>query len=101
MEKYKIEDEEKKKQTDKKSFDNMQVKVLNIKDGLKTYENVHCIRINNQLEKLIIMKDYMPIIGEVNGEVIIEIKDETIKLSNIIGYYMNYQNHFNLFLKEE
>lgn len=101
MEEYKMEDDAKKKQSDKKSFDNMQVKVLNIKDGLKTYQDVHCIRINHQSEKLIIMKDYMPIIGEVNGEVIIEMKDETIKLSNIIGYYMNYQNQFNLFLKEE
>lgn len=101
MENNKIKDEVKEKQSNKENSDNMRVKVLNIKDGLKLYQDVHCIRINHQSEKLIIMKDYMPIIGEVNGEVIIEMKDETVKLSNIIGYYMNYQNQFNLFLKEE
>ena len=79
----------------------IKVKVLNIKDGLKTYQNVYCLRINDEREKLIIMKDYMPIIGEVQGNIIIEMKDNTVELSNIIGYYMLYQNQFNLFLKEE
>lgn len=80
---------------------NMEVKILNIRDGLKKYENVQSIRINSKKERLIIMQDYMPIIGEVDGEVIIETKGDIVKFSNIVGYYMNYKNQFNLFLKEE
>ena len=86
------------KQEDENNNAVIEVKVLNIRDGLKTYQNVYCLRINDKREKLIIMKDYMPIIGEVQGDIIIEMKDDTIKLSNITGYYMHYQNQFNLFL---
>ena len=46
------------------------------------------------------MKDYLPIIGEIDGSV--DIKNENIDLSfkDIRAFYMNSDNVFNLMIKE-
>ena len=76
------------------------VKVLSIKDGLKIYENISFIRILSKKYNLLIMKNYLPIIGEIDGNVEIE-GDISLKIQNIKGYYINKNNEFNLIIKEE
>ena len=76
------------------------VKILSVKKGLLAYEDVQFIRIKSKKYTLIIMKDYLPIIGEIEGNIEIETLKETIKLENIVGYYIHKHNEFNLFLKE-
>jgi len=75
--------------------------VLSLNNGLQEYEKVNFIRIKSKYYNIIIMKDYLPIIGEVQGSVEIELQGKTIKLDNIIGYYMHKKNRFHLFIKEE
>jgi len=75
--------------------------VLSLNHGLQEYEKVNFIRIKSKFYNIIIMKDYLPIIGEIQGSVEIELQDKTIKLDNIIGYYMHKKNNFHLFIKEE
>lgn len=76
------------------------VKILNIKTGLKICENVKFVRILSEKYNLLIMRDYLPVIGEINGSVEIE-GEESLKLENIKGYYINKNNEFNLIIKEE
>lgn len=79
----------------------MKVKILNIQKGLKTYENVSIIKIKSKKYNLSIMEDYLPVIGEIDGDVEIISIDNFVKLTNIIGYYMLKHNEFKLFIKEE
>jgi len=46
------------------------------------------------------MKDYLPIIGEIEGSV--DIKNDEVNLSfkDIKAFYMNSNNEFNLMIKE-
>ncbi len=83
--------------------DNYSIKVnlLSIKNGLQEINDVNFIKVSSRDYKIIIMKDYMPIIGEIDGKIEIETIDRTIKLDNIVGYYMHKHNKFNLFLKED
>ena len=76
------------------------VKVLNIKSGLQVYNNVKFIRILSEKYNLLIMRDYLPIMGEINGKVEIE-GEQSLKLENIKGYYINRSNEFSLIIKEE
>ena len=76
------------------------VKILNIRTGLKICENVKFVRILSEKYNLLIMRDYLPVIGEINGSVEIE-GEESFKLENIKGYYINKNNEFNLIIKEE
>ena len=81
-------------------MDGIKVKVFDIKNGLRVYENIKIIRIISKDYKLLIMKDYLPIIGEIDGSV--DIKNENIDLSfkDIRAFYMNSDNVFNLMIKE-
>ncbi len=77
------------------------VKILSMKKGLVEYSDVQFVRIVSKEYNLIIMKDYLPIIGEVNGIVEVERINDTVKLEKIIGYYIHKHNEFKLFIKED
>ena len=98
----------------------MLVRVFNL-EGLVEYKDVKIVRITSKDYNLLIMKDYLPIIGEIDGNVDIKSdKDvlctfndkhyvllrstnrdkEEINLKNIKAFYMNSNNVFNLMIKE-
>lgn len=80
---------------------NIKVSLLNVKYGLIEYDDVIHIKITSKTYNLMIMKDYLPIIGEIEGNVEIERLDENIKLEDIVGYYVHKHNHFDLFIKDK
>lgn len=61
-------------------------------------EDVKVIRILSDDYNLLIMKNYTPIIGEINGSVLFE-KEETTKYENITGFYSLSHNIFHLIIK--
>ena len=79
----------------------MQVKVFSISNGLVIIDNVDAVRIKSSDYNLLIMEKYMPILGEVDGDVEIFGNDFNKKYNNIHGYYMNSNNVFSLILREE
>ena len=92
------------KNKDKNSNNNetsreMKVRVFDL-NGLVEYENVKIVRITSKDYNLLIMKDYLPIIGEIEGNVDIKSETEEINLKNISAFYMNSNNEFNLMVKE-
>ena len=74
------------------------VKVLNIQTGLIVHENVKFVRILSEKYNLLMMRDYLPIIGEINGTVEVE-GNSLYKYENIQGYYINKKNEFTLIIK--
>ena len=78
----------------------MRVKIFTLKDGMEEINDVVLIRIISKDYNLLIMKDYMPIIGNIDGLIEIETKNEKIKKSDIFAYYVNRNNVFKLIIKE-
>ena len=78
----------------------MRVRVFDL-DGLAEYEDVKIVRIVSKDYNLLIMKDYLPIIGEIEGNVDIKSEKEEINLKNIKAFYMNSNNEFNLMIREK
>ena len=78
----------------------IKVRIFDMQHGLREYENIKVIRIISKDYNLLIMKDYLPIIGEIEGRV--DIKNDEIDESfkNIKAFYMNSENVFNLMIKE-
>ena len=78
----------------------IKVRIFDLKKGLIEYEHIKIIRIISKDYNLLIMKDYLPIIGEIEGS--IDIKNEEIELNykDIKAFYMNSGNVFNLMIKE-
>ena len=78
-------------------LNNFVVQLLNINGGVKQYEDVKFIKIVSKKYNLIIMRDYLPIIGEVQGEIEIGREEDTVNLEKVRGYFMHKHNKFNLF----
>ena len=79
---------------------NIVVQLLDINGDVKQYDDVNFIKIVSKKYNLIIMKDYLPIIGEVQGEITIGRQEETINMKKVRGYFMHKHNKFNLFYSE-
>ena len=75
--------------------------ILSIKEGLIKYTDVKLIKIKSERYQLTIMKDYVPLIGDIDGEIEIVQKDGKVQLKDITGFYIHKRNEFKLFLKEE
>ena len=78
----------------------IKVRICDIENGLREYKDIKIIRIISKDYNLLIMKDYLPIIGEIEGSV--DIKNDEVNLSfkDIKAFYMNSNNEFNLMIKE-
>jgi hypothetical protein len=81
--------------------DTMQAIVL-LNDNIKlnTINNVKVIRVKDGDYNLLIMKDYWPVIGEINGNVYFD-GDENVSFENIKGFYMLCHNVFRLIIIED
>ena len=75
------------------------VNVFELKSGLTVYENVSYIRITSKEYNLLVMLDYMPIIGEIEGRVDVKTPDREITFDNIKASFMNSNNVFNLMIQ--
>lgn len=82
-------------------MNNILVKVFTLKNGLECFGEVSIVRIKSKDYNLLIMKDYMPIIGEIDGNLEIEGVDINKEYENIKGYYMHYDNTFNIIIEGE
>lgn len=74
--------------------------IFSIEEGDIHFENVKAIRILSSKYNILIMEDYLPVIGEVNGSVQIALEDKTEIFNNIVAYYKHSKNEFNLLIKE-
>ena len=78
----------------------IKVRIFNLESGLVEYEDVKFIRVISKDYNLLIMKDYLPIIGEVEGSIDIKGDDVDISYYKIKAFYMNSHNVFNLMIEE-
>ena len=76
-------------------------RILGFKEGLRVLENVDMIRIVSSNYNLLILKDYMPVIGEIKGSVELVSGDTTASFESITGYYMHSHNEFELLITGE
>jgi len=76
------------------------VRIFDLDHGLTEYEEVKLVRIISKDYNLLIMVDYLPLIGDFEGNV--DIKGDKVDLSfkDIKGFYMNSNNVFNLMINE-
>ena len=80
--------------------DGIKVRVFDLQMGLIEYEHVKIVRIVSKDYNLLIMQDYLPILGEIDGSVDIKSEDVEVNYKNIKAFYMNSNNVFNLMIKE-
>ena len=75
------------------------VNVFELETGLTTYKDCEYIRITDEKYNLLVMLDYTPIIGEVNGKIDIMYNDQEIHYEGVKASFMNSNNVFNLMIQ--
>jgi hypothetical protein len=78
----------------------IKVRIFDLAKGLVEYEHIKIIRIISKDYNLLVMQDYLPIIGEIEGSVDIKNEELEINYKSIKAFYMNSGNVFNLMIKE-
>ncbi len=78
----------------------IKVRIFDLEHGLVEYENVKFIRIVSKDYNLLIMEDYMPIIGEIDGSISINGEEVDLEFNSIRAYYIHSDNVFNLMRKD-
>ena len=73
--------------------------VVDRRIGAQSYNNIRMIRIISNDHNLLIMEDYMPVIGEVTGKVELVMDDMIVPFSTIHGFYMHKKNQFSLLIE--
>ena len=73
--------------------------VVDRENGAQSYNNIRMIRIISNDHNLLIMEDYMPVIGEVTGKVELVMDDKIVPFSPIHGFYMHKKNQFSLLIE--
>ena len=77
----------------------MKVRIFTLANGLEEYEDVQAIRIKSTDYNLLILKDYLPIIGKIDGNFEIELQNQKYNFDNIVAYYINEKNVFNIMIE--
>lgn len=75
--------------------------VLGIDEGFQKFDQVDMIRIKSEKYTLLIMDDYMPVIGRIDGMVEIVSGEDTRSFQPIHGFYTHRKNTFELLIKED
>ena len=75
--------------------------VLGIDEGFQKFEQVDMIRIKSEKYTLLIMDDYMPVIGRIDGMVEIVSCEDTRSFQPVHGFYTHRKNTFELLIKED
>lgn len=79
----------------------IKVKIFSLSKGLEELNDILIIRIKSRDYNLLVMPDYMPVLGEIQGDIDFENKEMARSLKKITGYYMHSNNEFSLILREE
>ncbi|MGL5972258.1 MAG: hypothetical protein ACRCZK_00770 [Oscillospiraceae bacterium] len=77
----------------------MVVKIFSYENALQIHEDILLIRIKSKNSSFLIMEDYLPIIGEIDGDISFADNKNENSLKDVRGYYVHRKNTFELILK--
>ena len=77
------------------------VRVIDEKKGLQVLKNVKAVRVHSKDYVLLILEDYAPTIGEIEGDVFFLTADREVTYRNILGCFKHQNNEFTLIVSEE
>ena len=78
----------------------IKAKIVSIEKGLQEYDKIEMIRVKSADHTLLILQNYMPLLGRLDGYIDLVFENETIRFNNMHGYYMHKKNEFSLLVQE-
>lgn len=79
----------------------IKARIISMEQGLREIEHVKMVRINSKEYNLLIMEDYVPAIGEVDGTVTLVNEEEEYCIEGVKGFFSHSGNEFSLMIGED
>ncbi len=79
----------------------IQARISDFSHGLRVYDGVKLIRVKSRDYTLLIMEDYFPLLGSVQGRVELVTGDDLIDLGEVKGFYLHRDNEFSLLIEAQ
>ncbi len=76
-------------------------RIIDEDEGLRELQNVAAIRIRSTNYNLLIMEDYLPILGQVSGSVVFVLEDQEIPFEGVEGFFKHHHNEFTLIVERK
>lgn len=77
------------------------VRICSRERGLEEFAHVKFVRVVSRRYNLLIMADYLPVIGELEGSVSFLAGNEEYERTHLKGFFMHKNNEFSLMLEKE
>jgi len=75
--------------------------ILSFEKGAEHFENLKAIRVKSKNYNLLIMEDYMPLIGEIEGNLsLVDDDGNSVDYTTVTGYYRHSHNQFEFIVKD-
>ncbi len=75
-------------------------RIIDARSGLQTVHDIYAVRIHSKGFRALIMNDYLPTIGRVNGSVTLLNNEGEHHYEQIRGFYKHQHNEFTLLIEE-
>jgi len=76
-------------------------RIIDVERGLQILSGVSAVRIHSKGYNLLIMDDYMPTLGKIDGDIILLTRDGEVSFQGIRGFYKHQHNEFTLLIEEK
>lgn len=79
----------------------IRARVIDEEHGLRLITGVSVVRLRSKAYNLLIMEDYLPALGKIDGSVTFLTRDEEHHLEGVKGFYKHQHNEFTLLLEKQ
>lgn len=79
---------------------NIRARVIDEEKGLRLITGVSVVRVHSKEYNLLIMEDYLPALGKVDGSVTFLTGEDEYHLDNVKGFYKHQHNEFTLLVEK-
>ncbi|MFI3171993.1 MAG: hypothetical protein R3Y58_06475 [Eubacteriales bacterium] len=76
-------------------------RIIDYDAGMNVLQNIRGIRIQSKEYGLLIMEDYVPTLGKVEGKIVFLTRDDEVIYENIKGFYKHQYNEFTILLENQ
>lgn len=79
----------------------IRARVIDEERGLRLISGIYAVRLRGKDSNFLIMEDYLPTLGEIDGSVTFLTREEEYRFEGVKGFYKLQHNEFTLLLKEK
>ncbi len=76
-------------------------RIIDYDSGMKVLQDIKAVRIQSKDYVLLIMEDYVPTLGKVEGNIIFLTRDDEIIYEDVKGFYKHQYNEFTVLLEQQ